>query len=273
LHSLLHCCQAQQDWVLRCYDDRFQATERKPEFYLVFDEDGKPIGETVLHVFDKETSQGGGASDENNRAMHVKYSCMWKVSGQLRIIRTQFWPGGHTPLCPSDFLPIIAFLEYMHEKGFVHGDIRCFNMIFNGKNGKLIDFDYSGRDFETKYPRGYQSILPDGVRLGREETKSDGDSYDTVPKWHDWFALGQVILCLHTFKPATRGDAKLSLMVTEAKEQLETLMSDKDTALFINSLKELLLAHAKARSTCSAASSLRITLQRRTSPVGSQLRN
>jgi hypothetical protein len=74
----------------------------------------------------------------------------------------------------------------MHEEGYVHGDIRCFNIVF-GKG--LIDFDFGGRIESAKYPPGYNIYILDGRRLG-----SAGEN---IVKWHDWYALIHVIFRLH----------------------------------------------------------------------------
>jgi hypothetical protein len=274
-----HCfrCQAQVEWVLRCYDDRFQATERKPDFYLDFDPGGKKIGEIVFRVSDpspQETSAVGSASDENDRAMHVKYSWMWKVSRQVLVIRTPYWPGRHVAADPSEFLPIIDFLQYMHEKGFIHGDIRCFNIVFNGDKGKLIDFDYSGRAEVTKYPRGYQFSIPDGTRKSREDTRKrkeigseERDAYDAVPKWHDWYALGQVILNLHRFTRNGSKDNTLFAKYFEAREMLSDLKSDPDADRFVATLVEFLKACANAGWGCASDGSLATKLKGQTFPT------
>jgi serine/threonine protein kinase len=250
--------------VLRCYDDRFQATERKPDFYLDFDPDGEKIGEIVFRVSNPsplETSAVGSASDENDRAMRVKYSWMWKVSRQVLVIRTPYWPGRHVAADPSEFLPIIDFLQYMHEKGFVHGDIRCFNIVFNGDKGKLIDFDYSGRAEVTKYPQKYQFSLPDGTRKSREDTRKrkeigseERDAYDAVPKWHDWYALGHAILTFHAIDADSEDevdDDHICLLESRARRELRKMKSDADATHFVATLVDFLKACSNAGWVCT----------------------
>jgi hypothetical protein len=81
----------------------------------------------------------------------------------------------------------------MHADGFVHADIRAFNIVFNGDEGRLIDFDFSGKVGEAKYPDGYVHYLDDGHRVGR--------SLQKVEKWHDWAALLNVIFVVHGLQP------------------------------------------------------------------------
>jgi serine/threonine protein kinase len=49
-------------------------------------------------------------------------------------------------------------VKFLHQKKFVHGDIRCPNIIIEDSNGeedkhvKLVDFDWSRRVGEVRYP-------------------------------------------------------------------------------------------------------------------------
>jgi serine/threonine protein kinase len=243
------------EWVLRCYDNRFQETERKPNFYLEFARDDEMVGTTVLRVFDSTPQEAYplGVVSERTKEKSAKYSWMWKAHGQLHIIRTPYWPGRHVASCPLDFLSIILELQELHLKGYVHGDIRCYNIVFNGNLGRLIDFDYSGMDTVIKYPRDYNNVLSDGIRQRptrkRKSTKSD----DTVPKWHDWFALGHIILSLHVFKVPENCSDSTDLLIKgeKARQDLSNLKSDNDTPRLIASLEALLNAHTKAGSECS----------------------
>jgi hypothetical protein len=116
---------------------------------------------------------------------------MWKLRGELVVISIPFVKGKHFASNIEDFIPVVKALRRMHEAGYVHGDIRCFNIIF-GKG--LIDFDFGGQiDNDPKYPPGYQGALGDGVRLGREK--------QSITALHDWFALIHVIFALHCLKP------------------------------------------------------------------------
>jgi hypothetical protein len=78
----------------------------------------------------------------------------------------------------------------MHDAGYVHGDIRCFNIVF----GKcLIDFDFGGKARAVTYPDGYMKELRDGYRIGKEGHK--------ITPWHDWFALIKAMFEFHRLKP------------------------------------------------------------------------
>jgi len=113
----------------------------------------------------------------------------------LKIIATPYRKGGHVAKTPKAFLPIIAQLEELHDKDFVHGDIRAFNTVFgeNPDEGWLIDFDFGGKAEETRYPKGYRTVLVDGTRYGESE--------EYIMKWHDWYALTRLIFHVHELVP------------------------------------------------------------------------
>jgi hypothetical protein len=126
---------------------------------------------------------------------------LWEMKGDFLVIRVPFWRGDHIASKPSDFAPIIQFLQNLHGQMLFHGDIRCFNMIFSehgGKcTGKLIDFDFGGRASKRHYPSGYVADLPDGCRLG--------ESMELIEEYHEWFALAHCMFVCHQFQ--TKEDA------------------------------------------------------------------
>ena len=123
---------------------------------------------------------------------------LWNVQKgrSLQVILTPYRPGIHFATKPKSFLPIIEQLEKLHKKGFVHGDIRGFNTVFDEANGSawLIDFDFGGKRGTAQYPKGYRKSLADGIR--RTDPKSR-----IIQKWHDWYALGRLIFYVHTILP------------------------------------------------------------------------
>jgi hypothetical protein len=82
----------------------------------------------------------------------------------------------------------------LHQRGFVHGDIRGFSTVFSDDEGncRLIDFDFGGKHTARttiKYPEGYMPALRDGGRVGKGGT--------AIEKWHDWYALAYLLFRLH----------------------------------------------------------------------------
>ena len=123
-------------------------------------------------------------------------NCFWTQSPekQLLVISTPFRKGSHVAQRPRDFLPIIDHLEKLHKAGYVHGDIRAHNTVFSeGGTGFLIDFDNSGKAGEAVYPKGYNPLLLDGYRVGREGEK--------IKVWEDWYALGRLFFDVHEIEP------------------------------------------------------------------------
>jgi hypothetical protein len=120
----------------------------------------------------------------------------------LKLISTPYREGTHWTKYPTSFIPIIEQLETLHSNYYVHGDIRVYNIIFYNqikddgtveKKGWLIDFDFGGICIGASpvtYPPGYVQALPDGRRIGIPEK--------VIRKWHDWYALGQLIFSIHT---------------------------------------------------------------------------
>ena len=112
----------------------------------------------------------------------------WKKSEEriVQVITIPYQPGIHEAKNPRAFLPIIAQLEELHSKGYVHGDIQAFNTVFTeqGDKGWLIDFDFGGESGKRCYPNGYCEILIDGQCLVGNNDESN------MLQWHDWYALG-----------------------------------------------------------------------------------
>jgi hypothetical protein len=133
-----------------------------------------------------------------DRVGEQKREWMWqqqsgRLEGEIVIIRVPLVTGNHFASRPADFIPIVRSLQEIHDAGCVHGDIRCFNVVF----GKcLIDFDFGGLvdgDDPPRYPKGYEDFLLDGLRMGR--------AGDLITMAHDWYALVQVIFDLHRVEP------------------------------------------------------------------------
>jgi serine/threonine protein kinase len=118
----------------------------------------------------------------------------------ILVISIPFLPGHHAAEKPSDFIPVINHLVALHDSGFVHGDIRGYNIIVRGgteeKSGYLIDFDFGGFKNAAKYPRGYRTELVDGNRKGKVGEK--------IMPWHDWYALGRLIFDIHKLNDPPR---------------------------------------------------------------------
>jgi serine/threonine protein kinase len=163
---------------------------------------------------------------------------IWGNGGQLQVIKTRFWPGRHYALRLSEFFPIIEDLQDLHKNGFVHGDIRGFNIIFCENNGKLIDFDFGGRVGVANYPGGYKFSLTDGTRV------EPLDGTHQIRKWHDWYALGHVFLSYHKILHPDGLSMEQVGSMRLALERLErdhtSMSSDEDALVFSMTLISML---------------------------------
>jgi hypothetical protein len=140
-------------------------TERRPDAYLY---SGVTGGETEV-VCDIHT---GRPKSDSDFGTYPKYSdthvWLWKkdrdTSSRLLVIATPFREGRHYATSPRDFVPVVEHLERLHAVGYVHGDIRCFNMAMGPKGG-LFDFDLVASF--TKETEGLQehSSIPTGTIL------------------------------------------------------------------------------------------------------------
>lgn len=125
---------------------------------------------------------------------------LWDFRGRFSVYATMFYVGKHVAWRPQDFIPVVNHLLWLHQDGFVHGDIRCCNIVFRmDEQGRLIDFDYGGRVVGNpvgailSYPPGYNFFeLADGVRLGTEG--------GAITMRKDWFAMNAVIFKCHEFR-------------------------------------------------------------------------
>ena len=124
---------------------------------------------------------------------------------QVKFMETEFTVGTHCASRPTHFLPIIDHVQFLHNQGFVHGDIRAYNTVFVDDEGdikdsqsRLIDLDFGGKAGEATYPKGYKRDLTDGDRIGN----GDPDSANHVLQMrHDWYAFGRLVYSVHHFNP------------------------------------------------------------------------
>jgi hypothetical protein len=191
--------------VLRSYDNRACYTERRPDVYLKSD----LAGPTKI-VCDVRSAVGRPEpSDDRDFGTYPKDSdtlaWLWKKdranSSRLLVIATPYREGRHYATSPRDFVPVVEHLERLHAAGYVHGDIRCFNMALGPREGGLIDFDLGGKLANgdgantdvLRYPYGYNHAISDGSRLGRAGMP--------ITKYHDAYALTKAIFACHVFLP------------------------------------------------------------------------
>jgi hypothetical protein len=113
-------------------------TERRPDIYLATILGWTEGTETVCEFHDAPLSSlmaFDAREDDSNTSVWL-----WAFRGKLLIISIPFYRGRHWALTPEEFLPIVEQLKSLHRNDYVHGDIRCCNIIFqDNKQGRLID--------------------------------------------------------------------------------------------------------------------------------------
>ena len=171
-------------FVLRSYDSRFRQTTRSPEIYLS-DKCKAIVGDGAKEILNLQGIFVASPADKDDE--------FWTAGRSLQVIVTPYRPGTHVAKKPTSFLKIIDDLKSLHDKGFVHGDIRGFNTVFDENSGCLIDFDFGGKEGKAEYPKGYRHALLDGKRRIDESR--------IIQKWHDWYALGRLIFEVYEIKP------------------------------------------------------------------------
>jgi aminoglycoside phosphotransferase (APT) family kinase protein len=78
---------------------------------------------------------------------------LWGFRGQLMIISSPLC-GVHYATSVRQLADLAHQLERLHNAGYVHGDFRAFNVIFDEEKAHLIYFDFGGKegDDSTTYP-------------------------------------------------------------------------------------------------------------------------
>jgi hypothetical protein len=223
LSTLCFTCLALDFKVLRAYDSRFRPTFRRPELYFV---EGIAKGSNLICSLEdcrhknppptQSAPEGCSVIEEKESRNHL-----FRFKGKLEIIATPFHDGEHYARDPADFIPVVEHLQTIHRNGCVHGDVRCFNIVF----GKcLIDYDLGGRtlgDDPPTFPEGYNFSLAsnDGFRNGEEGL--------CITMEHDTFAMTSVIFICHVFEPPSKETAQESTESAQNPELRPIATSDE----------------------------------------------
>ena len=193
----------QKPFVLRSYDTRVRSTYRSPELY----KDQHLCNDTKIIIRLKDcgslkVQEFGDGGFADGKVFSTLFSSSRR--GMVEIIQIAFHNGSHACTHIEQAIAVAKSLQDLHQKQFVHGDIRALNMVFTTQKGPktgdtsyggyLIDFDFGGRlgaktGSGPLYPCGYKQLLTDGKRRGRggqSITKSDDVSalFDVFLKKH-----------------------------------------------------------------------------------------
>mmetsp|Transcript_20250 Transcript_20250/g.48247 ORF Transcript_20250/g.48247 Transcript_20250/m.48247 type:complete len:737 (+) Transcript_20250:165-2375(+) len=181
--------------VLRAYDNRVRSTPRSPNVYLNLPE-LQEVTVPVLRFVDADGSSPGLNFEEHpDGGYDGKWSMLFNteknISGQVQVIAVPFHEGSHICKDLKQAYRMALALKRLHDQGFVHGDIRGCNCIFDDEKCTLIDFDFGGLAEKVSYPIGYTACLPDGYRP--EETKK----CIPITKHHDFQSLVDLLFRKH----------------------------------------------------------------------------
>ena len=102
-------------------------------------------------------------------------------------------PGVHMAFAYKKFAGVVRVLAKMHQHGFVHGDIRRENMVFQEDGASfLIDFDFVGKDTSARYPTTYNSTLYERHTnaIAGLQMQFMHDRYSLAKSAHFWCCVG-----------------------------------------------------------------------------------
>jgi serine/threonine protein kinase len=150
--------------------------------------------ETWIHIVDSDSPLKFGDRGENPEFTN---SPRWltKFGGQLMVLSSPYILGEHYATSVQQLLEAVNELDKLHSAGYVHGDIRAYNIIFKNDGICFIDFDIGGQVGidSTKYTAGYTQYLRDGTRVGKPG--------EAILKRHDWRALMLILFEKHRVNP------------------------------------------------------------------------
>ena len=176
--------------------------------------------QTVVKFFDSEDMVRRSNVHIMNIAGMVVQENLMTTDGKVSYIEYKYYDGGHQPVALRQFHNILCMLHQLHVKGYVHGDIRPSNLVFDqhGRDGYLIDYDLVGKNKQDFYPVGYyysKAIRHKDARAGRPMQQShDRHSLALILEEH-YPAANTVITELRSSEPLTKA-ADLLAVGTEA---------------------------------------------------------
>jgi hypothetical protein len=185
------------------------------------------------------------AAKETEKPPSSPQDYLWERNGDFLVIRVPFWMGTHDASNPSDFTPVVDFLKNLHAQGLVHGDIRCFNIVFNKGEGKLIDFDFGGSNGRHRYPRGYVADLVDGRRFGSR--------LKCIKLYDEWYALSFCMFFCHMFRTK---DSGANTQIRDYQDEL-AILTDEGLAEYVNQIGEFLSQTQSLEWQCTLEPSFR----------------
>jgi hypothetical protein len=238
-HSRFACdrCIVQ---VIRCYDNRLRFTDRRPDVYV----DSQAVNNYYFRLVDstEPLAFGQRGVNQSNRP-----DWLWTFGGQLMVFSTPYIQGTHYATSPLHLLGLVVEVEKLHQR-FMHGDIRCYNIVFRRENvvgvdrydekfdlqghrAYLIDFDFGGRagDPNLRYPEGYTKSLFDGLRSGIA-----GQAIVAPIEWTD---VAYIVFRLHDLEPPEEvTDPEVNARLEKEQRRLRALFTKGPIPALVDAL-------------------------------------
>lgn len=152
-NDALTCMCPYQDWMTS-NDWQPLGDHSEPSHHRVFLQEGT----TVVKFYDSENQfnvPNDGLINETLALSEVKLQPLTS-DGRIVALKYAYIEGDHKPQELWQFANVANILASIHEKGYVHGDVRIENIVFGRKKpGVLIDF----REINTLYPEGYNYTI------------------------------------------------------------------------------------------------------------------
>ncbi|XP_063703850.1 testis-specific serine/threonine-protein kinase 3 [Culicoides brevitarsis] len=140
------------------------------------------------------------------------------------------------------FRQIVAVIEYIHEKGIVHRDIKCENLLFDKKNVlKLIDFGFARGDMHP--PKMSETYCGSYAYASPEILK--GIPYQ--PQFSDIWAIGVVLYAMVIGK-LPFDDSSVRYLLKQVQQKVSFPLSAAELSDDVKILIQKILAPLKIRA-------------------------
>ena len=143
--------------------------------------------QTVYKLYDNILSEDPSASNQALKQLGGDYLhnvSITQLNKRFHCLQYDYISAMMKPHQLCQFAFIMKDLNRLHLKGYVHGDIRKENLLFNENYAWMIDFDLTQLE-DTLYPSNHNSSI--------EERHRDARASRPMKKSHDLYALSIII--------------------------------------------------------------------------------
>ena len=138
--------------------------------------------------------------------------------GRFVMLAYTYSEGDQIPTSMEGFAGVVGAPHIIHEQGFVHGDVRAYNIVFSQDSSFLIEYNLA-RKAGARYPIGF-------VHYEQERHPAARAGYQMYPlhdPLHDRYALGIIIQGV-----ATEQANSISARFMDPSESLECIATELD---------------------------------------------